>query len=402
MRTKLLLGRTIGPFYYFFSAYPWRSALMLLALTAAALSEGMGIAALLPLIGLVLGGDGGGALTPYVAQFFALFGQELTLGGLTLFIILAIGLKSLLMVLAMTQVGYTAAHVAMQLRLTTVQSLLDARWRHFVDQRGGELASAVGIEPERAANAYVEACRILAVTVQLSIYAALSAAISWEVSLLALAVGFLGIVALGRLVTWSRRAGQSQTDLQKTFMTRFLQGLDGMKPLKAMAREGSMKPLMEADIRGLNRAKRTMVISWAGLLEANEFIRGFAVAGGLYVFVAVWGQPVEGLLVLALLFVRTLQKVNHLQSHYQSAVTNQPAFDFLRSTIDSAVRAREPALGSRLPRLTKAISLREVTFSYGRARFWTASPCRCPPANSLRSSAPPVSARPPSPTSLSG
>ena len=190
--------------------------------------------------------------------------------------------------------------------------------------------------------------------------------ISWQLSAIALVVGAFSIVALSRLVTWSRRAGQGQTHLQKAFMTRFLQGLDGMKPLKAMAREGSMKPLMEANIRGLNRVKRTMVISRAGLIEGNEFIRGFAVAGGLYAFVTVGSEPADVLLVLAILYLRILQKTNHLQSEYQSAATNQPAFAFLRSTIAAAEGAREPGLGSKTPRLAEAISLRDVSFSYGR------------------------------------
>ena len=339
---------------------------MLLAITAAALSEGVGIAALLPLIGLMIGEEGGGALTPYAARVFALFALEPTLGGLTLFIIVAIGLKSLLMLLAMSQIGYSAAHVAMELRLTAVQTLLDARWRHFVDQRAGDLASAVGVEPERVAGVYINVCRMLAAAFQVLIYLALSFAISWEISVTALIVGAFGVVLLNRLTAWSRDAGRGQTELQKAFMTRFLQGLDAMKPLKAMAREGNMKPLMEADIRGLNRVKRTMVISREGLIVGNELIRGFAVAGGLYVFVTVWAQAVDGLLVLAFLCLRILQKVNQLQSVYQSVATHQPAFASLRSMIAAADGAREPVLGSKAPRLAEALTLREVSFSYGR------------------------------------
>ena len=64
-----------------------------------------------------------------------------------------------------------------------------------------------------------------------------------------------------------------------------------MKPLKAMAREGSLGPLLEGDVRGLNRVHRTIVISREALTESHEIIRAFAVAGGLYVFVAIWGQP---------------------------------------------------------------------------------------------------------------
>ena len=354
-------------FNYFFAAYPVRSTLMLLAITAAAVAEGVSIAVLLPLIGLVIDAEGtGGTLTLYVEQVFALVGLELSLGRLLVLIVVAVVLKALLMLLAMAQVGYTAAHVAMGLRLAFIRALLQARWTHFVDRRAGDMASAVSIEPTRAANAYVAACRSLSGAIQLLIYLTLSVAISWEVSLVALAVGAVGMVALSRLVAMSRRAGQNQTEHQKSFMTRLLQGLDGMKPLKAMAREGSIGPLIEGDIRGLNHAQRTIVVTREALKESHEIIRAVAVAGGLYVFVAVWGQPVESLLVLVLLFMRTLQKVSLLQSHYQSAAINQPAFAFLRSTIVTAEGAREPGQGGTVPRLASAIALREVSFSYGR------------------------------------
>ena len=354
-------------FRHFFVAYPVRSTLMLLAITAAAFAEGVGIAALLPMIGLVIDAEGaGGPLTRYVGQVFAFAGQDISLGGLLVLIVVAMALKALLMLLAMMQVGYSAAHVAMNLRLAFIRAILRARWLHFIDRRTGDLASAVSIEPTRTAEAYVAACQVLSGVIQAAIYLAVCLAISWEVSLLALAAGAFGMFALNRLVVVSRRAGQNQTELQKSFMSRLLQGLDGMKPLKAMGREGSMRPLFDGDIRGLNDAQRIIVISREGLAESYELIRAFAVAGGLYVFVAVWDQPVDGLLVLALLFVRIMQKVSRVHDEYQIAATAQPAFAFLQSTIAAAEEAEEPSLGSTAPRLASAISLRDVSFSYGR------------------------------------
>ena len=354
-------------FRHFFAAYPVRSTLMLLAITAAAFAEGVGIAALLPMIGLVIdAGGAGGPLTRYAEQVFTLAGQDVSLGGLLVLIVVAMALKALLTLLAMTQVGYSAAHVAMNLRRAFIRAILRARWLHFIDRRTGDLASAVSIEPTRTAEAYVAACQVLSGGIQVVIYLAVCLAISWEVSLLALAAGAFGMFALNRLVTVSRRAGQNQTVLQKSFMSRLLEGLNGMKPLKAMGREASIRPLFDGDIRGLNRAQRTIVVSQGALAESYELIRAFAVAGGLYLFVAVWDQPVDGLLVLALLFVRIMQKVSTAHEAYQVAASNQPAFTFLRSTIAAAEEAEESSLGSTAPRLASAISLRDVSFSYGR------------------------------------
>ena len=354
-------------FRYFCAAYPVRSTLMLLSITVAALADGLGIAALLPLMDLVIDSDGAReGLTLYVAQAFALAELELSIGVLLIIIVGLITVKSLLMLLAMTQVGFISAHVVMEQRLRVIRALLEARWQHFVDQRGGNLASAISIEPARAAAAYVSTCRVLAGGFQLLIYSTLSVAISWEVSVAAIVVGIFSLVVLNRFIGTSRRAGRDQTELQKSFMTRLLQGLSGMKPLKAMAREGSLGPLIEAEVRGLNRTQRTIIISREIVSESPEIIRVMAVAAGLYFFLTIWSQPTGDLLILVLLFVRTLQRVNLLQSHYQALAVNQPAFAFLQSTITSAEKAREPLSAGKTPRFDSAISLRDVSFSYGR------------------------------------
>ena len=354
-------------FWHFYAAYPVRSTLMMISVTVAAMAEGVGIAALLPLINLVIDPDGAeGVLTLYAARAFALAGLEYSLGGLLIVIVCMITLKSLLMLLAMAQVGYTAANVAMDQRLRVIRALLDARWQHFVDQHAGNLASAVSVEPARAAAAYVSACRVLAGGFQLLIYLVLSVAISWEISIAALVVGAFSLVVLNRFVTMSRRAGKDQTELQKSFMTRLLHGLDGMKPLKAMAREGNLGPVIEADISGLNRAQRRIIVSREAVSESQEVIRVLAVACGLYFFLTVWARPVDGLFVLALLFARTLQKVSLLQQGYQNVMRDQPAFAFLRSTIAAADREREPDLSGKTPCFASAISLQNVSFSYGR------------------------------------
>ena len=357
-------------FCHFFGAYPVRSTVVLLSMTVAASAEGIGIAALLPLLSLVIAPEGAegaqNAMLFYAERAFAFVGLEVSIGALLVVIVVMITAKSMLIVVAMTQVSHSAAQVAMDLRLRVVRALLVARWRHFVDQRPGDFASAVGGEPIRAARAYVSACQLMAGGLILLVYAVLSVAISWEVSLAALVVGCIGMVILHRLVAVSRRAGQEQTKFQRSFMTRLLQGLDGMKSLKAMAREGSLGPLVEADTLGLNLAQRRIVVSQETMVQGHEVIRVLAVAGGLYIFLTLWSQPTDSLFVLIFLFTRMLQKVTQSQTHYQAVAANQRAFSFLRSTVAAAEGAREPITGSETPRFTSAISLREVSYSYGR------------------------------------
>jgi ATP-binding cassette subfamily C protein len=359
-------GRALYLFRYFFLAYPVRSVLMLTSMLLAASAEGLGIAALLPLMDLALaGGESQGVIGRFAEDAFGVLGLEPSIGGMLVAIVVLMTLKSLLTLLAMAQVGYTAAHAAMDLRLHLLRTLMDARWEHFVEQRAGYLASAIGGEPGRAATAYLSACRVLAALIQIGIYATLSVAISWQVTVAAFAVGGLSMALLNKFVRISGRAGEDQTKVQRSFMSRLLDGLNGMKPLKAMACEDRLTPLLESDVRSLNEVQRALILSRESLAQLREPLKVVALAVGLYFLLQVWEARLESLLVLAVLFVRTVQRIGNLQKFYQQIVQNQPAFWFLRSTIERAEAAREVAAGGSAPGLAEAITLKNVDFSYG-------------------------------------
>lgn len=97
------------------------------------MAAGVGIAAVLPLINLVIAPEGAqgakGALMLYVERAFSFAGVERSIGALLIVIVGMITAKSLMMMAAVTQIGYTAAHVAMELRLRVIQALLAASWR---------------------------------------------------------------------------------------------------------------------------------------------------------------------------------------------------------------------------------------------------------------------------------
>lgn len=359
--------RTLHLFGQFFLAYPVRSVLMVLFMLVAALAEGLGIAAVLPLISLVIGSSGDQvALGQYVEEIFAIVGLELSIGILLTAIVVLMTLKALLVLLAMAQVGFTAAQVTMDLRLKVLRALMDARWQHFVDQRAGHLASAVGGMPSRTANAYLSTCRMLAGGIQVVSYSALSFVISWQVTIAALAVGGVSMVLLNKFVRISGRAGYEQTKLSKSFMSRLLEGLNGMKPLKAMACEGRLTPLIESDIRGLNKVQQTMILSKECLAQFQEPLRTLALAIGLFFLLQIWDKPLESLFVLAVLFSRTVQRIGYLQRQYQLIVRDLPGYSFLRSTIRRAEKAREVTDTGQRPQFNDAIILRNVDFSYGR------------------------------------
>src|SRR5688500_1594526 len=133
-------------FLYFLRMYPRKSILMVGALSAAGLLEGVGLAALLPLIITVMGdmtgierpgqqtdafhppvmgaeAEGTG-LAMAVESLFSALGLEISIANTLIFIIVVMIGKAMLSFIAVRQVAYTSSHVTALLRRDYVRALL--------------------------------------------------------------------------------------------------------------------------------------------------------------------------------------------------------------------------------------------------------------------------------------
>jgi ATP-binding cassette subfamily C protein len=357
----------------FARAYPLQSAITLLALSLAGVAEGIGLSALLPLISLAMGGQTGAAPGASVAQSgvervvtetLTSIGLSPTLGVLLLVIVLAIVLKSGLVLLAKKQVGYTVANIATDLRLSLIRALLLVRWEYFLRQPIGVLANSMATEASRTAAAFLHGALMLALIFEALVYMVVALLISWKATFVSLAVGLILAYMLKRLIRTAWRAGVRQTELLKSLITHLTDTLISIKPLKAMARESRADTLLAKNTNRLNRALQKQVLSKEGLKAVQEPLFVAFLAIGLYVISVFLHFPLATVMVLVFLLSRIVKRVNKVQQEYQEMVVLESAYWSLKDTIREAERAREPNLGSEIPSLDHAIRLDKVSFSY--------------------------------------
>ncbi len=364
------LRRAATVFTYFFRAEPWRGALMLTSMILAGLLEGIGIAALLPVLNTIVGGEQSqqSFIVRNVNHALESLGLGTGLGTLLLVIVVLITAKSLLLVLAAKQIGYTASTVTMRLRLHVLEQLMRARWSFFVRQRLGSISASVTTEPPRAASTYVQTARVMTGVFQLTVYFALAVIISLEVSIAAVVVGSISALLLNRFVTMTGKAAQQQTRLTKSLLSGLADGLQSMKPIKAMAREKQLSDILKTDIVAMNKAQQMQILARESLQHYREPITTAALAGGLYVILTQWNLEIENLLVMAFLFLRTIGKISSLQTAFQAIAGSLPSFWFVRSILSTAAVAAEKNTQGRAPRLTSAIRFENVSFAYSKAK----------------------------------
>ncbi len=361
---------------YFSRAYPRRTLVMLVCLLLSALAEGLGLSSLLPLLSLAakasgeahLLGGGQSASSSFeqtIAMTLAWFGLTPSVGLLLILIVCGMTLKAVLLLLAQKQIGYTVAQVATDLRLKLLRALLAARWEYYVRQPVGALANSFGTEVSRAAHGYQCGATICTLGIQAFVYLSIAAVMSIPVMLAATVASIVISFSLKRFVRQSRKAGRQQSALLKTLLSQLTDMLFSVKPIKAMARESLIGPLLEEDTRRLHKALRREILSKETLKSFQEPLVIGLLVGGLYLAVIHGGVPLDALILLAVLFERTLTGFNKIQKEYQAMASYEAAFWSLQNTIERSAEHKEVSVGTAHPVLSREVALRNVDFAYG-------------------------------------
>jgi len=333
------------------------------------LLEGISVVTLVPLLESATSSREGGSssgIGEAVQAVLGAVGIKPTLGILVVLVVLAITLKAMFVLLASRQIGFTVAKVTLDLRLDLVRSLLRAGWSYFGRQPIGVYANSISRETVRSAMAYREACAILSGLFQVVAYVIVSALLSWQVTALALLTGVVLLRGLRHYIEMGRSAGEQELQLTRNLAARLIDALQGIKPMKAMAREELVWPLLEGEVEELNRAQRRNVVAGESLRAFQEPIVTLVLGLSLVFMLTVADRTFSSVMVLAFVFYRLMSNINTLQMRYQYMANGESSFWSLRSEIDAARAAEERHPGrTQAHDLTEAIELRNVHFSYG-------------------------------------
>ncbi|MGD9058667.1 MAG: ATP-binding cassette domain-containing protein [Desulfobacterales bacterium] len=346
---------------------------MLILLVLSGIFEGIGLSAVLPLIAIVLGDYKGGALgvgekatgaEQIVRDIFGAVGLTPTLELMLILILVTMLLKCLFIWLANKRVGYTVAHLTTELRLQALRAFILARWEFHLKHSIGKLSAAMGGETAQTARAYAVSVSIIVVVIQAAIYIGVALTISWEVTLIALAVGAFFWYPLNRFVKKSKKAGRRQVELRKSMSSTFVDSIQSIKPLKAMAREDRAEKILVSKTEKLKKALQKQIVSNQSLSAFQEVIKVAFMLFAIYMTIAVWGMAPASVMILILLLGRIMGKLSKIQSQYQQMATLEHAYWSMMETLEFAQKMREQKLGDRKPELKHAVRLEGLKFAY--------------------------------------
>ena len=348
-----------------------RAVLILILLAVSGFSEGLGVAAVLPLLRLMgLAGDSEGPNSDALLdQFYALLSGVLGFEPTALMLLAAITaffwVKGAALIVANSQAGALAALFATRLRADLLTALSRARWSYFKDKRAGDLANSITTEMSYASGAVRNGFDILAVGLQALIYLALAVLVSWKMTLAGVAAGAVLWLILHRFVGLTRRAAQQRRDAFHAILGQLVDQLRAVKPVKAMAVEGRFAGMLTAENDQLYRSLRLDALSKALLQGLGEplLVTALAIIGGITI--AVFDAELASLVVIALVLQRCANNLLRLQQRYQAIADTEVFLQAALRQLEEVQAAAEPHEGAQAPTNWSRLTLRSVSVNYG-------------------------------------
>jgi ATP-binding cassette subfamily C protein len=252
------------------------------------------------------------------------------------------------------------------LRARAWEALLHCDWRVLSAMRQSDNASLLITDIDRVGYGVSQALAALAALVTLGGVGLAALAISPLVAPVALAGGVMVLLAYRRMRRRAAQLGEQLGDAYGEVHGRLTEGLGALRVIKSFAREQQAAEGGAAAIAGLRRAQ------YAYLRDVG--LGQIALQGGGAVLLAVviwlaiarWHAGAAEILPLVALFARALPLLGGLQQGWQDWAHARPALDSAMALIDQAEAACEfdPGELPEPPRLTDAISLRDVTVRY--------------------------------------
>lgn len=348
----------------YFTVYPRRSFYVLLAFLAAGVAEALSLTAILPLLSIAVGNPIDSNIGKFIVQLLGRVDIDPTIGAMLLIILCGIIFKSLVLLLAYRQIGYTVANIATKLRLELIEALFASRWQYYLHQPVGSLTNSIATEASRAAIGFSHAAAVLSLSIQVFVYILIALLVSWQAALTSLIIGVIFLLSMSRLVRVARKAGTKQTLVYRELLSYLADVLGSAKPLKAMARDKVTDSILRSQTTQLEKATRREVMSRESLKAIQEPILAAFTTGGLYAVLVIWELPLPAVTAMVILFVRILTLSSKMQRRYQNLLVFESAYWSIRRASEAARSSAEIKTGRLHPTLKQGISLQHVDFNY--------------------------------------
>jgi len=361
------MNMKVSPFNYFFYNFSHKSIFIISLIFMSGFLEAFSFAAVLPLISVLFNesiSSQNGIIIEYINNFISFFGIQYTLFNILMIITFGFFTKNFLSFIAMQQTGYVCTEAETLLRRDLTKSLLNTKWSFFNDNKIGNISTAFSPQTEMGAAIYRLSCLVITDIIHIIIFLLMALTLSSIVTLMSIFFGVIMMIALRYFVQLARRASTLSTKHMASLISKLVEGLSGLKSIKAMAAQDNFEKYLNKDISQIQSVKKKIILSSSVLKNIQEptIVLGASILI-FYLFTNLENSQNSAILLI-LLFYRCLQKLLNLQIYYQQISIALPAFNFIQNIIMNAKNEKEVTSVGKNIDFRERIELKNITFEY--------------------------------------
>lgn len=354
----------------FSTLIPARRLFPVLLLTlAGAMTEGIGIVMLVPLLAVLGAGHGGGDQASGMVRELAEISPGLgTL--LALFVCLVI-LRAVLQQARAVAAFRLEARLVDGLRARALSALMGAEWRALAQMRQSDNRALLVTTIDRAGTAVHQGCNAVATLLNLAALGLAALLLSPLVALAALTGAGLILFAYRGLRKRARDIGEALGSAYENIFAQLENVLGALRLIKSFGIEEQAKEQSATAFAAMRRAQLSYI---ADSGRARIFLQSGAaavLAGLVWLAIGYWGQSPLVLLPLVALFARALPLIGALQDSWQYWSHDAPAIEQAMRLIEQTEAQAEPRPATDGPAavLHSELRLEGVTLRHGSGRI---------------------------------
>jgi len=336
--TITLLQQVRAIFHDIVSRYSWRILGLVVLMTAVALTEGLGMALLLPLLSVIglAGPSNTGMLGNFLGNLLNTLGVGNSAYQVAILLLVVFALQLILYVAQSWWMSWLQRDYGAYWQKRLFDALIHAEWGFFSDQKLGNLTTLITQETARLAGAFLILAQMTSMALATLAYLAVAFFISWQVTCLIILLASVLFVSVRGIGAKNFKIGLRLGPLASELNVLITEYLGGIKLIKATVTEEVAAARVSRIVDEL-RIQHTWATFLPSLVRAIfEFSTIVALC-----FILVFGYrsldiPAARMLVVLALFVRLLPRFNVLQQNIQLLANYLPAYATARRMLDEA------------------------------------------------------------------
>lgn len=344
-----------------------RMYLVFVLAVAAALTSGFGITLLLPLLKTSQAGRATremGTAERVLNEVLTGLGIADSMIGILAFIAVVFVGKGILSFAKSGYQGYLQAQLLRELKTQLFDAYNRMDYRFYVEKNAGHFINVINQQVNRFFQSFEKFIGFFTQLITTVSYFAFAFAITWQFSLMALAIGAVLLFLFKYLNTYVRRLSRWRSK-EMSRLNKFL--VQSLQAFKYVVSTNETERLRSGVVDSINRLTSYIFrqrAAGAFTSALKEPVSVLLIVGLIAVQVTVFDDPVAPIFVALILFHRGMQAVMALQSGWQGTMDRIGGVEMVDDEFEAVLAHQEKRGGQRLESLTQGIELRNVHYAY--------------------------------------